>query len=58
MKKTDYDTKVNEIEKKITDHNHYKCITTPEFNNLGTGVFTARLAKADLVTMTDFDNKL
>ena len=22
VKKTDYDTKVNEIEKKITDHNH------------------------------------
>ena len=31
-KKTDYKTKVNEIEKKITDHNHDEYITTQEFN--------------------------
>ena len=31
-KKTDYNTKVDEIEWKITDYNHNKCITTPEFN--------------------------
>ena len=30
--KTDYDTKVTEIEKKLTDHNHEKYITTPAFN--------------------------
>ena len=30
--KTDYDTKVTEIEKKLTDHNHDKYITTPAFN--------------------------
>ena len=58
MKKTDYGTKVSEIEKKITDHNHDKYITTPEFNNLAAGAFTARLAQADLITKTDFDNKL
>ena len=34
VKKTDYDTKTSELEKKVTDHNHYKYITTPEFNNL------------------------
>ena len=34
VKKTDYNTKNNEIEKKITDHSHNKCITTPEFNKL------------------------
>ena len=28
------------------------------FNNLVAGVFTARLARAKLVTTTDFDNKL
>ena len=28
-KKTDYDTKITEIEKKVTDHNHDKYITTP-----------------------------
>ena len=58
MKKTDYDAKISDIEKKITDHNHDKYITTPEFNNLAAGVFTPRLAQADLVTKTDFDNKL
>ena len=30
-KKTGCDTKVNEIEKKITGHKHDKYITTPEF---------------------------
>ena len=29
VKKTDYDTKVNEIEKKLTDYKHDKHITTP-----------------------------
>ena len=32
VKKTDCNTKVDEIEWKITDYNHNKCITTPEFN--------------------------
>ena len=32
--KTDYNTKINEIEKKLTDDNHDKYITTPEFNKL------------------------
>ena len=34
VKKTDYDTKIIEIEKKLTDHNHDKYVTTPEFNIL------------------------
>ena len=46
------------IGKKVSDHNHEKYITTPEFNNLAAGVFTARLAQVDLVTTTDFDDKL
>ena len=58
MKKTDYDTKVSEIEKKINDHNHDKYITNPEFSNFGAGIFNARLAQAELVTKTDFANKL
>ena len=33
VKKTDYNTKINEVEKKITDHNHNKYITTSEFNS-------------------------
>ena len=31
-KKKDYDTKISEIKKTLTDHNHDKYITTPEFN--------------------------
>ena len=58
MKKTDYNTKIREIKNKITDHNHDKYITTPEFNRLTTENFKARLAQADLVTKTDFDTKL
>ena len=39
VKKTDHNTKIKQIEKKITDHNHGKYITAPEFNNLSAGVF-------------------
>ena len=58
VKKTDYNTKITEIEKKLTDHNHDKYITTPEFNTLAADVFNARLAQANLITKTDFDAKL
>ena len=58
VNKTDYNTKVTEIEKKLTDYNHYKYITTPEFNQLAADVFNASLAQANLVTKTDFDSKL
>ena len=57
-KKTDYNTKINEIEKKISDHNHDKYITTPEFNKLLSQNFAPRLMQANLVTKTEFDNKL
>ena len=55
VKKTDHDTKVNEIEKKITNHKHDKYITTPEFTKLTAESFAARLAQADLIRKTDFD---
>ena len=58
MKKTNYDTKISEIENKVSDHSHDKYITTPEFNNLTVRDFNARLAQASLVTKTDFDTKL
>ena len=58
VNKTDYNTKVTEIEKKLTDHNHDKYITTPEFNELAAEVFNARIAQANLITKTDFDSKL
>ena len=45
-KKNDYNAKISEIEKKDTDHNHNKYITTPEFNKLTAENFAARLAQA------------
>ena len=53
VKKTDYNTKINEIENKI-NHDHDKYITPSEFNKLTTENFAARLAQANLVTKTDF----
>ena len=58
VKKTNYDTKISELEKKLTDHNHEKYITSPEFNTLTPDVFNARLAQANVITKTDFDAKL
>ena len=46
------------LKKKLTDHNHDKHITTPDFNTLAADVFNARLAQANLITKTDFDAKL
>ena len=48
---------MSEIEKKVSDHNHDKYITTPEFN-IVIGVFTARLAQANLITKTNLDTEL
>ena len=45
VKKTIYDTKISELEKKLTAHNHDKYITTPEFNNMAASVFNASLAQ-------------
>ena len=56
--KTDYDTKITEIENTLNNHNHDKYITTPEFNTLAADVFNARLAQANLVAKADFDNAI
>ena len=58
VNKTDYNTKVTEIENKLTDHNHDKYIDTQEFNKLNANVFNARLVQANLITKTEFDSKL
>ena len=50
VKKTNYNTKITEIEKKLTDHNHGKYITTPYFNALAADAFNERLAHANLIT--------
>ena len=66
-KKTDYNTKINEIEQKTSHQNHDKYITTPEFNKLTSENFAARLKQknlpsksdiANFVNKTDFNNKL
>ena len=53
VRKTDYNTKINETEKKITDHDHDKYITTPEFNKLTGETFAARLAETSLASKND-----
>ena len=58
VKKTNYNTKITEIEKELTDHNHDKYITTPEFNTLAADVINARLTQANLITKPDFHAKL
>ena len=56
MNTTVPNTSSNEVENKIPDHAKY--ITTPEFNKLTAQYFAARLKQVNLVTKTDFDNKL
>ena len=69
VKKTLHNTKITEIERKITDHNHDKYITTPEFTKFNAEIFYLRLKQAYLASKsdianfikkkkTDFDNKL
>ena len=50
VKKNDYSLKINEIEKKITDHNHVKYFTTPELNKLTSGNFAPRSKQENLAT--------
>ena len=53
----DYNTKINEIEKKIIDHDHSnKYTTTPEFIKLTAKNFTARLKQANLASKSDIAN--
>ena len=58
VKTTDYNTKILDIEKEITDHDHDKYITTSEFNTLAANVFNARLAQTNVITKKDSDVKL
>ena len=57
VKKTNYNTKITDIENKLNNHNHDKYVATSQFNTLA-AVFNARLAQANLITKTDFDAKL
>ena len=44
VNKTDYNTKITDIENKLSNHNHDKYVSTSEFNTLAANVFNARLA--------------
>ena len=57
VKTTDYNTKISEIENKITtDHDHDKYGTTQEFNKLTSENFTARVAQTNLASKSDIAN--
>ena len=58
LRKTDYNTKITEIENKLNNHDHDKYITITEFNTLAADFFNARLKRANLGTKTDFDNSV
>ena len=58
LKKQIMTPKISELEKEITDHDHDKYITTPNFNTLAASVFNAKLAQANLITKTNFDVRL
>ena len=67
LKKTDQNTKINETENNILDHDYDEYITTQESNRLMAETFANELKQTnlasknnitDFVKNTDFDNKL
>ena len=56
VKKTDYNTKTNNIEKKITDHSHDKYTATVECGKLTLENFVARLKQTNLISKRDIAN--
>ena len=58
VKRTDYNTKITEIENKLNNHNHDKYITAPGFDTLAADVFNTRSAQPNLITKIYFDAEL
>ena len=58
VKKTGLNAEINEMEKKVTDSNHDKYITTSEFNKFTAEISSVTLAQANLLTKNDFHTKL
>ena len=56
VKKTYFNTNINEIENKITNHDHDKYITNQEFNRLISENFAVRLKQANLASKSDITN--
>ena len=54
VQKSDYNTKINEVKKKISDHDHNnKYVTTPEFKKLTPEGFAEKLKQANLASKSD-----
>ena len=53
LKKSDYDIKIEEIEKKLRGHNKY--ITTNDFNKFSGAMFEERLKQIKLATNNDLN---
>ena len=51
VKKTDYNTKITDIENILNNHNHDKYVTTSEFNTLAANVFQYK------ISTSKFNNK-
>ena len=49
VKKTNYNTKISELETKLTDHSHEKYISISEFNTLATNFVNTTITQANLV---------
>ena len=56
MATTVFNTKISKVGNKIPDHAKYT--TTQEFNKLTAETLPARLRQANLVSKTEFDNRL
>ena len=56
LKKTDQETKIRDISKKITDDNHDEYISNPEFDEFHAEVYAVRLRPANLESKNDISN--
>ena len=52
-KKKDFNVKISKIERQLSDHDHDKYITTPEFTNLAAKVSTSKV----FISTLKFSNK-
>ena len=50
-KKTECDTKISELEKKLTDYDHDKYITTSELNTFATKFVNTKITQANLAIL-------
>ena len=58
VKKTEYNTKITDIENILNNHDHDKYVAASEFNTLAANGFNARLEQSNLITKTDLDVRL